>query len=131
MSPLDPKARELWHNVPALMFMDFWQSKNRRIDLRELARMLGVLWLREDVEKDESMSGVVGSIARPNELTVPLACVVEPGIMDVVKQYFGKRMGIDPPGWAMAQKSETIEMFGSSKEEFLKFIRGFVSPKVS
>jgi len=129
MSPLEPRAQQLWHNLPALMFMDFWQIRSQRAGLRELARMLGVLWLREDIEQNES--SVEAAMVARNELRVPLACAIEPGIMDVVKQYFGKRGGIDPPEWTRAQKGELVELFSTSREDFLKFVRGHVSPKVT
>jgi hypothetical protein len=126
--PTEERAQQLWHNLPALMFMDFWQAQNHQKDLRELARLLGVLWLREDAEQDEKTS-VRKITALPNELRIPLACAIEPGIVDVVKKYFGKKGGINPPDWA--GKSEVVEMFSTSKEEFLQFVRGFIAPKVT
>jgi hypothetical protein len=109
------------------MFMDFWQAQNQQKDMRELARMLGVLWTREDAEQDDV--DVKKIRARPNELRIPLACAIEPGIVDVVKKYFGKRKGIGSPEWA--DHSDVVDMFDVSREEYLKFVRGFVSPKVT
>lgn len=129
MSPLESRAKELWHNVPALMFLDYWQRRDRQAALKDEGRMLGVLWTREDVEDDPAED----RRKQPaNELRIPLSCIIEPGILDMVKQHFGRRMGIDPPEWASAQQpSEQVDLFGTSKEEFLKFVRGFVSPKIS
>lgn len=95
--------------------------------------MLGVLWTREDAEEDTATRG---GKQKPtsDELRIPLSCVIEPGILDLVKQHFGSRVGINPPEWAAGKagpQGELVEMFGSSKEEFLKFVRGFVSPKIS
>jgi hypothetical protein len=112
-----------------MLFADFWQDSIRAAELRELCRALGVIWTREDVADIDDKESKGKGRSRPNEIRLPLTYVVQPEVIDIVKNYFGSSKGIDPPKWAHG--SEIEELYDTDKKSFLNFVRTFVSPKVS
>ena len=48
--PTEPRAKVLYHNLASLMFMDLWQTNVEKERFDRLAKDLGVLWVKEEVQ---------------------------------------------------------------------------------
>lgn len=111
------------------MFADHWQQKVRDDDYNRLGELLGVRWTRDMVESlfIENKLGDAKKSKRPNEVTFPLAAIIEPTLQDHVKKIFGRKYGLASPEWAREEQEENfVDMFSVPKEEFRKFMGGFL-----
>ena len=128
MLPTEAKARDLWRNKTALVFMDYWQTLVEEEKFTELKRMLGVHWTRDDVESAKDRGGGKKRTA-PNELFIPLAAILEPNLMEHVKKLFGSKVGINAPTWA--KRSEIVDLYEETdRDAFMNFVGSFIRPKV-
>jgi len=107
--------------------MDFWQRNMVDEDFDRLAKDLGILWTREDVQ-EQSDAQTRPSTKLPNQLRIPLSLSIEPSLMETVRNTFGRKLGILPPDWATT--GEVVDLFDTEPDEFLNFVRTFVRPKV-
>jgi hypothetical protein len=113
----------------ALMFMDLWQTLVEKERFDQLAKDLGVLWVKDEVqEHSDALEHPDGPKQIPNEVRVPLALNIEPSLMETIRKFFGRKLGINPPGWA--KSSEMVELYDETPENFLNFVRMFVRPKI-
>jgi hypothetical protein len=111
----------------ALMFMDMWQANVDRDRFDRLAKDLGVLWVKDDVQ-DQAEEEPGGNWVPPDEIRVPLALNIEPSLMETIRKFFGRKLGINPPGWV--KPSELVELYDEEPQDFLNFVRTFVRPKI-
>lgn len=109
------------------MFMDLWQTNTENARLDQLAKDLGILWVKEDVQAQMD-AAETPSTKPPNQVRIPLALNLEGGLMEAVRKIFGRKLGILPPKWA--QGDEIVEMFDEDPQDFLNFVRTFVRPKI-
>jgi len=119
----------LFHNLPALFFMDFWQTKVQEDQYNRLVKDLGIVWEKADyhaqmVESEKKTT----ERETPDIIRLPLAMTLAPEIQEMLKSTFGRKLGILPPKWAAT--SEFVDLYESDKDHFLNFVRAFVRPKV-
>jgi len=113
--------------MAALMFMDFWQEQVELDRFDRLAKDLGVLWTKEEVQA-QAEAKEKPSTRIPEEIRIPLAVSIESALPETIRNMFGRKSGILPPQWAKGE--EVVELFDKDPEEFLNFVRTFVRPKV-
>ncbi len=107
--------------------MDFWQEKVETERFDKLAKDLGVLWVKDEIQarmdtKDNPQEAV------PDRVRIPLALSIEPSIDKLMQETFGRKLGIAPPDFA--KTGDMVDMFESSREEFMGFVGAFVRPKI-
>lgn len=61
----------------------------------------------------------------PTEVVFPLAAIIEPSLQEHVKKTLGRKFGVGAPDWAR-DEHEFVDMFSVPKEEFMKFVGGFL-----
>jgi len=108
--------------------MDFWQDKVQDEQFDRLAKDLGVLWLKDEVQARMDQEGEPQRSV-PDRIRIPLALAIEPSIDKMLKESFGRKLGIAPPEFA--RTGEFVDMFESSQEEFINFVGAFVRPKIA
>ncbi len=125
--PTEPRAKVLYHNKAALMFMDLWQTTTEKERFDRLAKDLGILWVKEDVQ-EQVEEGETPTTKIPDQVRIPLALNMEGSLLETVRKLFGRKLGILPPSWVKGE--EIVEMFDEKPQDFLNFVRTFVRPKV-
>ena len=130
--PTEDKARALYHNKSALIFLDHWLTKNLEEDFNRLGHMLGVFWTQEDLEAlFESNEDKLRS-RRQNQLSssvfYPLSFIISPQFPDILKKSRGRKYGILAPQWAKdaATAGAMDDMYQWDPNQFLKFVGGVV-----
>lgn len=107
--------------------MDFWQEKVEEEKFDRLAKDLGVLWLREDVQaRMDAMDEPQNTTT--DRIKIPLALAIEPSIDKLLRESFGRKLGIAPPEFA--KTGEVVDMFEAPREAFMGFVGSFVRPKI-
>lgn len=127
MLPTEQRAKDLWENTAALLFADFWQTKDVEDKFERLGKLLGLIWKRDEVEAAQENRRHVSRRA-PDEIFIPLSMILEPSIGEQVGKLMGNNLGIHPPEWA---KSEDLEnTYDMGQEEFLNFVGSVIRPKI-
>jgi len=85
-----------------------------------------VYWTVEDLQA-LSNQDKKPSTERPKEFFMPLACIIEPKLIDSLQKTAGSKYGINPPKWA--RQGEYEDMYSWDAQQFLKFVGGIVENK--
>jgi hypothetical protein len=119
LSPLEEKAQQLYHNVPALAFIDHWQNETAEDQYKRLGKILGVYWTIEDAAA--LFKEGPRSRKRPRELWQPLTFIMQPELDKAIRNYFGSPRGIHTPGWVPRRDEEVVDGYDMGVEEFKQF----------
>jgi hypothetical protein len=131
--PFEDRAKKLFNNLPALFFMDKWQSQVESEQMLELGRLLGVYWTIDDVEamysereqwdpEDESKN------KRVEKAMFPMLTILKPEFDKVVKQLFGRKFGHMAPEWAKDEEN-FVDLYDAPQSAFKQFVEEFVSKR--
>lgn len=112
--------------MSALLFADYWQKEMVTENMRDLGRMLGTYWTREEMEASRPENKIKRSSKPPSELLTPLTMVMNPNIEDYVRKSFGRAKGIDAPNWV--EQDDMVDLFDSSQEDFMQFFASRIAP---
>lgn len=120
LSPLQAEAQQLFHNVAALAFTDYWQREVEEARYKRFGKILGVYWTIDDAAALFSPD-TVGYKQRPTEAWFPYSFIAQPETEKMVKSFFGSPRGIDSPAWTRQRGEDIIEGIDMDREKFKQF----------
>lgn len=119
--PTDPSFRALSDNDELLHFTAHWLQKREDDWFKSLAKILGVLWTRQDVK---AMTGSKKSSVMPAEAFIPLSVGVNPEIVKGLQKMFavGSEGSIGGGEYVPSVGEKVVELGDLPRDEFAKFI---------
>jgi hypothetical protein len=112
--PTEERARHLWASPNAIRFYLYWDAIVQQERLDGLARMLGLLW-----DRDEIFKPPVRPDMEIKQFFVPLAQLLKPNLLKALRDYISKEKD---------DQGKPIKELGAlDKESFLEFYRNYTS----
>lgn len=115
-----------------MLFIDSWLTKTIEEDFHQLGRILGVYWDPESLEglfqTPEERLVSKREASKDSTVFYPLAFLIEPKFIDILKKSTTRRYGINAPQWAKdaGAHGEMDNMFEWDVEKFMGFVSSVV-----